>query len=394
VTTTTPVVDLLDPAFYAENPHETYRWMRANEPVYRDERNRVWGVTRHADVRDVELRSDVFVSGRGYRAVFMADETDMISLDDPRHRQQRRLVQAFFTPTAVKQHEARVQRIVNDLLDAVEDQGETEVVHDLAAQLPGRVVGELIGFGEDRWEDVKGWSERLMRIDMVERDQAAAYDFVGASMEIARVVLNDLLPARRAEPRDDLISVWANAEIDGRPLDPDTVFQEAGLFVAGGAETTRTVIAHGLRTMCDHPDDWERLAADPGVVPTAVDELIRWVTPLNNFFRVANEDTEIAGVAIAEGDRVALLYPSANRDEAVFDDPYRFDIARDPNPHLAFGFGTHRCIGAHLAALELRTLFGEMARRFTNLTPVTEPDVEPNIFARPVRSFRLAFDRR
>ena len=233
-----------------------------------------------------------------------------------------------------------------------------------------------------------------MRIDMVERDQAAAYDFVGASMEIARVVLNDLLPARRAEPRDDLISVWANAEIDGRPLDPDTVFQEAGLFVAGGAETTRTVIAHGLRTMCDHPDDWERLAADPGVVPTAVDELIRWVTPLNNFFRVANEDTEIAGVAIAEGDRVALLYPSANRDEAVFDDPYRFDIARDPNPHLAFGFGTHRCIGAHLAALELRTLFGEMARRFTNLTPVTEPDVEPNIFARPVRSFRLAFDRR
>lgn len=389
-----PRFDLLDPDFYRADPHDAYRWMRRHEPVYRDERNDLWAVTRHADVRDVELRSDVLVSGRGYRAVHLPDEADMISLDDPRHRQQRRLVMHYLTPAAVEAHEPEVRRIVDELLDAASERGEMEVVDDLAAQLPGRVVGGLIGFGEDRWRDVKSWSERLMRTDMQERDPDAARDFLEASFEIAQVVQQELLPARRAEPRDDLVSIWAHAEIEGEPLDDATIFQEAGLFVAGGAETTRTVIAHGLRTFCDHPDAWERLGADPRLVPAAVDEVIRWVTPLNNFFRVADADTEVAGQPIGEGEKLVLLYPSANRDEEVFEEPFRFDIERDPNPHLSFGFGTHRCIGAHLAGLELRILFEEMSRRFTGLRPLAEPDVEPNIFARAVRSFPLAFDRR
>ena len=158
--------------------------------------------------------------------------------------------------------------------------------------------------------------------------------------------------------------------------------QETGLLIAGGAETTRTVIAHGLRTFVDHPDQWERLAVEPDLVPSAVEELIRWVTPLNNMFRIVTTATEVAGTAMAPGDRVALVYPAANRDPRVFDEPDRFDIARDPNPHLAFGHGTHFCLGANMARVELRLLFAELARRVTDLAAVTEPDVEPNIFAR------------
>jgi cytochrome P450 family 142 subfamily A polypeptide 1 len=177
-------------------------------------------------------------------------------------------------------------------------------------------------------------------------------------------------------------------------MEQSVMVQETGLFISGGAETTRTVVARGLIELTRHPDQWDAMAADPMLVPTAVEELIRWVTPLNNFFRTATRDTTIAGTSIRAGDRVILLYPSANRDEHVFVDPYRFDISRDPNPHVAFGFGTHFCLGASLARLELRTLFTALTRRITNLRLVSEPDIEPNIFVGAVRSCRLAFDVR
>ena len=173
-----------------------------------------------------------------------------------------------------------------------------------------------------------------------------------------------------------------------------SVLHETGLFLSGGCETTRTVIAHGLRALCDHPEQWELLAERPDVVPTAVEELIRWVTPLNNFFRTAAADTEVGGQAIAAGDRIVLLYPSANRDEAVFDEPFRFDVTRTPNHHVAFGYGTHFCLGANLARQTLRILFEELPQRITDLRAVTEPDVEPNLFARAVRSFTLGYERR
>jgi cytochrome P450 family 142 subfamily A polypeptide 1 len=188
---------------------------------------------------------------------------------------------------------------------------------------------------------------------------------------------------------DDLVSVWVEAGYDDMSL-----MHETGLFIAGGAETTRTVIARGLRVLADHPDQWDAVAADPSLVPTAVEEVIRWVTPLNNMFRKALRDDAIAGQPIAEGDRVLLAYPSANRDEAVFDDPFRFDVRRSPNPHLAFGHGTHFCLGANLARLELRILLEQMTQRWKDLTPVTEPDIEANVFAGAVKSFRLAFTNR
>jgi cytochrome P450 len=162
-----------------------------------------------------------------------------------------------------------------------------------------------------------------------------------------------------------------------------------GLFIAGGAETTRTAISHGLRVFCDHLDQWNMMAAQPALVEPAVEEVLRWVTPLNNFFRMALTDDEVGGQAIAAGDRVVMLYPSANRDEKVFSSPFSFDITRSPNPHLSFGFGTHLCVGANLARLVLETVFSEMSARISRLEPISEPDVEANIFARAVKSFHL-----
>jgi cytochrome P450 family 142 subfamily A polypeptide 1 len=177
-------------------------------------------------------------------------------------------------------------------------------------------------------------------------------------------------------------------------MDPLTMMHEVGLYIAGGAETTRTVIGRGLSVLAEHPDQWEAAAADPTLVPGLVEEVIRWVTPLNNMFRRVRHDDRIGDQPVRAGDRVMLAYPSANRDEAVFEKPFRFDITREPNPHLAFGQGTHFCIGANLARLELRLLFGALTQRWTNLRALAPADLEPNIFATAVRRFDLAFDLR
>lgn len=387
------VVDLLDPALYQRNPHDVWTWMRANEPVYRDERNGLWGLSRHADVMDVERRSQVFVSGGSYRAVSASEEINMIAQDDPRHRQQRMLVQDWFTRAAVRQREQEFRTLVTELIDAVLDRGEMEVVDDLAGQLPARLTCRLIGFPEEDWRRVKSWSERLMRTDMRERDGAAFGEFMDANLEFMAAV-QQLAPERLAAPKEDLLSVWLHAKIDGQPLPPFAIMHEVGLFIAGGAETTRTAISHGLRAFADHPGQWDAMGADPSLVPGAVEEVLRWVTPLNNFFRRAMADTEVAGRPIRRGDRVMMIYPSANRDEGVFERPFDFDIRRDPNPHLAFGFGTHLCLGMNFAREELRVLFEELSRRITDLRPLAEPDVEANIFARAVTSFPLAFRAR
>jgi cytochrome P450 family 142 subfamily A polypeptide 1 len=388
------VVDLLDPELYRRNPHDVWAWMRANEPVYRDRRNGLWGVTRHADLKDVERRSTLFVSGQGYRAIWAPDEINMIAQDDPRHRQQRMLVQGYFTGAAIAQRRAEIDTLAAELVDAMVEPGSTpegvEVVEALAGQLPARLTCRLLGYPEEMWRDVKSWSERLMRIDMRERDGHTFTEFIDANIEFAAALIA-VAEDRRRNPQADLISEWVHATIDGQPLPPQAIVHEVGLFISGGAETTRTAISHGLRAFVDHPDQWDAMAADPSLVPGAVEEVLRWVTPLNNMFRRVAIDAHIGDQPVRRGDRVILLYPSANRDEAVFTDPFRFDIRRNPNPQIAFGFGTHLCIGTHVARATLAAVFGQLAQRVTGLHAVTEPDVEPNIFARAVRRFDLGF---
>jgi cholest-4-en-3-one 26-monooxygenase len=393
VTDARPIVDLLDPNFWTGDFHAPLRWMRANEPVYRDERHGLWAVTRHHDIQDVEARSAVFVSGRGYRSFHSPDETNMIAQDDPRHGEQRRLVARRFTPKAVREHEAWIDGAITEMVDAVIDTGSIEVVDGLAAQLPTRLTARLLGWPEDRWPDVRSWAERLMAYDEIRTDNTAAMGMLTAITEFVSD-LGPMVEERKGCPMDDLVSVWANSEIDGETLDFNSIIHETGLFISGGAETTRTVISRGLRTFCDHTDQWDLLAERPELIPSAVDEMVRWVTPLNNFFRVAAVDSHIGDVAVAAGDQVMLLYPSGNRDETVFDDPYRFDVTRSPNPHVGFGFGTHFCLGASLARLVLARVLALLTTRLTNLRVEQELKDVPNMFACMVDSFTMGFDRR
>jgi cholest-4-en-3-one 26-monooxygenase len=391
------VVDLLDPSFYqdAERMHAAFTWMRANEPVYRDHRNGLWGITRHADLKEVERRSAVFLSGQGYRAIWAPDEINMIAQDDPRHRQQRMLVQHNFTGHAVAARQPEIAELVAECVDAALAGGDRfEVVEAISGQVPARLTCRLLGYDEADWPKVKSWSERLMRIDMRERDGDTFVEFVAANMEFVEA-LQPVAMAKAGCPVDHtLISQWVHADISGQRLPPQAIVHEVGLFISGGAETTRTAISHGLRAFADHPHQWEAMAADPSLVPGAVEEVLRWVSPLNNMFRRAGDAVAVNGAQIKRGDRVILLYPSANRDEEVFDDPFRFDIRRNPNPQIAFGFGTHLCIGTHVARTTLIEVFGQLSRRVRDLRPLGEPDVEPNIFARAVRSFPLAFTPR
>src|SRR5690606_390023 len=316
-----------------------------------------------------ERRHDVFSSRGCYRANVALEESNMIALDDPEHLAQRRLVSGRFTPRAVQRQTEFLTARIRELVDAVADRGRLEVVHDLAAQLPSRLTADLLGFPEDRWADVKSWSERLMRTDQILRDPVAAAGMMSAIVEFDEV-LTEVAEERRRCPADALVSAWV------------------------GAEMTGTVIGRGLAVRAEHPDQWEAAAADPGLIPGLVEEVIRWVTPLNNMFRTALRDDRIGDQPVKAGDRIMLAYPSANRDEEVFEDPFRFDLTRDPNPHVALGQGTHYCLGANLARLELRLLFAELTARWTNLRPLAPPDLEPNIFATAVRRFELAFDLR
>jgi cytochrome P450 family 142 subfamily A polypeptide 1 len=385
-------IDLFDPELYRGDPHNVWTALRRHEPVYHDVVNDMWALTRHADVVEAERRSEIFSSRGCYRAYVAPQETNMIAHDDPRHTAQRRLVNRRFTPKEMKARTAEIEELIEELLEPVATAGEMEVVDALAAQLPSRLTCRMIGFPEEEWPFVKSLSERLMRIDDRHNNESMTGMIAAVGELFGRV--QEEVSRRRECPADDLLTIWSTATVDGEPLDTETVLHETGLFVSGGAETTRTLISHGLRTFCDHPDQWERLAAEPELVPRAVEELLRWVTPLNNMFRTTTAATVIGGVDLPAGARVMLLYPSANRDEAVFDDPFRFDITRHPNPHVAFGNGTHFCLGAPLARHAVGLLLAALTRRFTNLRVLSEPDVEPNMFARAVRSFRLGFDRR
>lgn len=387
-------LDLRDPAFYQRDPQPVYRALRETPGLVRD-RNGFVAVARFADVLAAERDSTNLVSSRGYRVIHEPLERTMISQDDPGHLRQRRRLSPLLTPRAVACHADRYREMVRSLLDsaaqAMAADGSFEVVEHLAAQLPCRITAEMIGFGQDRWRDVKSWSERQMRLDTRDVDQWAMDDFMGSIQEWM-LVMREIVPGREETP--DFFGRWLHPHDGQEPLSFERMVAEVGLLVAGGAETTRTVIAHGLRLFCDHPDQWDALYADPWSIPAAVEEMIRHVSPLNNMFRTAVADTEINGSAVHADERVVLLYPSANRDATVFEEPDRFDTRRPPAPHLAFGHGTHFCLGANLARLELRLLLEEMTARFTRLRVVTEPDVEPNVFARAVRRFDLACDLR
>lgn len=388
-----PAIDLLDPHFYVGDPHPAYRWMRENEPVYHDEKNALWAATRMEDLRSVERRADVFVSSRGYRSLHTPAEVSMISKDDPAHAEQRRLISDRFTPRAVRRREAEIRELVVRCIERVLLYGVAEAVHALAARIPAALTCRLLGFPDSDWVRLDDWSSKLMRVDTVLRDAGQLHDSMLAMVDLGEAAAA-LFSERKRAPRDDLMSVWAHASLGGKPMRFETVHWELGLVVPGGVDTTRTTISRSLILLAERPELLAQMAEDPGVVPSAVEELLRFITPLNNMFRTAAVDTEIGARKIPAGGRVCLLYPSANRDDACFERPDEIDLRRDPNPHVAFGLGTHFCLGANLARATLRVFFEELAARVERIEALAPPVYEPNVFIKGVRRFDVRLHRR
>ena len=394
----TPSINVLDPGFY-KDPWESYRWLRANDPVHWDPVHRIWAVSRYADIVEVEKNTALYTSVEGSRpATDQHDDTSMINRDDPDHQQQRMLVARQFTPRAVRQIEDQLRSLVNELIDGVIADGTCEAIESLASPLPAIVIGDKLGFPRELWPKLREWSEITMYesgqnppdgtpAPFSERSTNAIMEFVGVVME--------LIAARRAKPENDLISIWANTEVDGRRWDEGEIISECLLLLDGGAETTRTVIGSIIRELA--LDDAQRtlLAQRPQIIgETAVEEFIRWVTPILNMRRTATRDHEFLGRQIHAGDEILLMYASANRDEAMFDRPDVFDVTRAHNHHVAFGFGTHFCLGASLARIEIRIMFEELLRRIPNwrLVPGTEPEILGATFTRAYDAVHIEFD--
>ena len=390
-------IDLLDPHFYVGDPHPTYEWMRKHDPVYRDEVNALWAITRLDDLREVEKDPQTFSSKGHHRANPHAGERTMIAQDDPQHLYQLNLLSDMFTPRAVAAREDELREVVVDSIERFFLGNPVDVIETFAGRIPAILTARLLGFDDAHWRDVKSWSERLMRVDRALQDGAIMADAVSAVRDSA-VLLRSTLRERGTRPRDDIVSRWAAAARapagSERLVDEAAALDELGLLVSGGAETTRTAIAHALILFCDQPEAWEDLASDPRKIPTAVEEILRYVTPLNNMFRRATAAAELNGKSIRAHDRLILLYPSANRDERYFEAPHSFVPDRDPNPHIAFGFGTHFCLGAAFARLTLKIVFEELTSRLTALERAGSPEYEANVFVKAVKRFDLAYRRR
>ncbi|SEO86573.1 cytochrome P450 [Trujillonella endophytica] len=388
-----PVVNVLDPDFYVD-PWDAYRWLRDEAPVYWDAVQQLWVISRYDDVRLVEKDTEHFSSFRGSRPhVDLRADVSMINLDDPDHQQQRGLVVPRFTPRAVRSHEQHVREIVTEILDAVAPLGECEAIEAIASRLPAILIGDLLGYPREQWEKVRHWSEQVMHL----AGQTSPTGPPHVSHPGLVPVLTDffevtraLVEQRRADPRDDLISLWVHAE----GWDTKRVLDETILVLNGGAETTRTVIGTMIRELALRPDQRRLLAERPELLQdTAVEEFIRWVSPVLNMSRTATVDRELHGQRIRAGDELLLLYPAANRDPRAFDDPDVLDVTRPGNRHVAFGFGTHVCLGAHVARLEIRVMFEELLRRMPDweLVDPAEPRILPATFARAYDRIRIRF---
>ncbi len=396
--TTDRVIDLIDGDFYVNDPYSTYKWMRAEAPVYWDSINELWGIARYDDIVEIEKHNMIFSNAdpqHGYRPKMGADPS-IIGLDDPLHAARRRLVARRFTPRAVGIWQDHIREVVTHLIDDVIEKGSCDIVEDLAAPLPAMMIGLLLGFPEDMWPKLQQWSEETIVLGGGPRyhDDKG----INAAMEFAGSIA-ELYEHKKTNSGDDVVSVYANLdEVGGCPFGVGEVISDGLLLLDGGAETTRTVIARTILNLVQHPDQMEALLDDlaAGIdLTVAVEEFIRYVTPIHNMCRAATVDYELGGQTIKAGEQVLLMYSSANRDEGHFENPEAFDVRRSPNNHIAFGFGTHFCLGASLARLEIKIFFEEFLKRVANVRVVAASVEEmPNAFVYGLKHARITFDKR
>jgi cholest-4-en-3-one 26-monooxygenase len=383
------ILDVSNPDTFEHGfPHDFFRALRREAPVAWHEGDvyggpGYWILSRYDDVRCVSKNPRLFVSGKG-NLIEQRPEAEMntlrsmIAMDPPAHPRSRKLVSGGFTPSATARLESKTRERVRAILDQIANKGECDFVSDVAAELPLQVIADLLGVPQDDRHQLFDWSNKLLGSEDPEYGNDMAVT-MAAGIEMMQYAYK-LGQNKIANPGDDLVTSLMTHEVDGEKLDMLEYGSFFLLLAIAGNETTRNLISHGLLLLLDHPEQMARLCDDPSGIPAAVEEMLRYRAPVMYFRRTATEDTEIRGTRIREGDKVTLWYPSANRDEDVFEDPDRFDIARHPNEHVAFGHGQHFCLGSHLARMEIRVMFEELLRRL--------PDIE---LAGDVRMLRSHF---
>ena len=360
-----PDVDLLDGDFWAGDHHAAFTWMRANAPVYLDRRNDVWAITTHADIKAISTDVAHFSNSGGIRPD-NGPLPMMIDMDDPDHWARRKLVNRGFTPKRVRAQDPAIRSACDEIIDRVCDHGEADFVRDIAAPLPMIMIGDALGVAPEDRERLLTWSDDMLKGLTGHRDDGAmirAGEAFGAYTEYAARVIAE----RRARPTNDLMSVLVGAEVDGDRLADDAIIQESLLILIGGDETTRHVLTGGMYQLLRHREQFEALRADRSLLDGAVEEMLRWVSPIKNMARLVVTDVEFGGQQLRAGQKLLLVYPSGNRDETVFDRPFEFDIRREPNDHVAFGFGAHFCLGNSLARRELAVMLDTVLDRFPDL---------------------------
>jgi cholest-4-en-3-one 26-monooxygenase len=358
-------VDLVDGAFWGGDPYPALAWLRRHAPVYLDRRNDVIGITRYEDIRRVSRDPDLFSSAGGIRP-----ETGpfpyMIDMDAPEHRRRRRLVNWGFTPKRVADAEGGIRDSCDAILDRVCEAGHCDFVRDVAAPLPMIVIGDMLGVAPEDRDDLLRWSDDMLK-SLGSDDEVLLTAAMNAALEYRTYLLERVAERRTSGDDSDLIGTLVHAEVDGERLDDESLVYETLLILVGGDETTRHVISGGMEALARRPAMWQALIEDRSLLPDAVEEMLRWVTPIKNMCRTATRDTELRGQAIRAGQKLMLLYPSANRDEDVFADPDEFDIRRSPNEHLAFGVGAHFCLGNRLARVEMMSMFDRLLERMPDI---------------------------
>jgi cytochrome P450 len=400
----TPTMDdaakvLADPTAYADDArlHAALTHLRANNPVawvdnppYRP----FWAITKHADIMAIERDNNLFLSEpRPLLSTAEADDVfkaqieagigirTLVHMDDPHHRKVRAIGADWFRPKAMRDLKTRVDELARRYVDRMREIGpECDFVTDVALNFPLYVILSLLGLPEDDFPRMLKLTQEMFGGDDAEHQRGDSMDDLLAVLADYFAYFTKLTTSRREHPTEDLASAIANGRIDGEPLsDMDTISYYV-IIASAGHDTTSDAISGGLLALIENPGELKRLRGNLDLMPTAVEEMIRWTTPVKEFMRTAAEDTTVRGVPIAKGESVYLAYVSGNRDEEVFDDPFRFDVGRDPNKHLAFGYGVHFCLGAALARMEMNSLYTELLPRLKSIELAGEPELTSTTF--------------
>jgi cholest-4-en-3-one 26-monooxygenase len=383
-------IDLMDGSFFGGDPYPAFAWMR-HSPVFYDEVNDLWAFALYEDVKAAGTDSETYSNAGGIRPKWPPIPM-MIDFDAPEHFRRRRLVSSGFTPRRVREMQDHIRAVCDEAIDQVCERGSCDFVTDIAAPLPLNIIGDMLGVEREDRADLLRWSEDMLRSqgspDPSVLDAAAI-----AFTEYTTYIESVFEQRRRTGQEDDLAGILVHADIEGDRLDALSLIHESLLILIGGDETTRHVLSGGMLALQERPEQLSHIKSHPELIPTAVEEMLRWVTPIKNMVRTLTRDTEVRGTLVPKGSEVMLLYPSANRDETVFEDPDSFNIDRDPNPHLAFGFGPHFCLGNQLARLELRVMFGCLFERLPDLSLAHDGvlTLRPSNFVSGIESMPVTF---